>query len=278
MQVVRAWSPPIGPLGRLSSLSRERAATARAETTLETLTARALATPAPPSLLGALATGMALGVAVIAEVKRRSPSKGAINDALDPVAQVDAYARGGAVAFSILTEPSEFGGSLDDLQRAAASQRGPCIRKDFIVDEVQLAEARLAGAAGALLIARALPSERLHALVHGAQMLGLEPLVEVRDEHELDDALAAGARLVGVNNRDLETLAIDDAVSAHLLPRIPRDVVAVYESGVAAQADVARAAAMGADAVLVGSWLSAATDPVAAVASLTGVARTPRVG
>lgn len=275
MQVVRPWSPPVGPLGRLSSLGLARAAAVRAVGDPEALAARALAAPAAPDLLATLSA--ADGVAVVAEVKRRSPSKGAINEGIDPVAQVAAYARGGAVAFSILTEPSEFGGSLDDLERAAGAALGPCIRKDFLVDEVQLAEARLSGAAGVLLIARALPTERLHSLVNGARLLGLEPLVEVRDEHELDDALTAGARLVGVNNRDLETLAIDDAVSARLLPRIPRDVVAVYESGVASRDDVVRASAMGADAVLVGSWLSAAADPAAAVATLTGVARVRRV-
>ena len=274
MQVVRAWTPPSGPLGRLSSLAGERAAASRAARSLDVLTAEALAMPTPPRFAGTLAG--AEGVAVIAEVKRRSPSKGAINAAIDPAAQVTAYADGGAVAFSILTEPSEFGGSLDDLRVAAAAVAQPCIRKDFVVDEIQLAEARLAGAASALLIARALPSDRLHALAGAAVALGLEPLVEVRDEWELDDALTAGARVIGVNNRDLETLAIDDAVSARLLPRIPRAVVAVYESGVSARADVERAAAMGADAVLVGSWLSAAADPAAAVRTLVGVARQPR--
>jgi indole-3-glycerol phosphate synthase len=273
MQVVRPWSPPTGPLGRLSSFSHERAVAARASGDLEGMASRALTLPVPPDFVAALAGG---GVAVIAEVKRRSPSKGAINEGLDAVAQVEAYASGGAVAFSILTEPSEFGGTLDDLHRAARAGRGPCIRKDFLVDEVQLAEARLMGAASALLIARALPTEKLHSMVNGARLLGLEPLVEVRDEHELEDAVAAGARVIGVNNRDLETLAIDEAVSARLLPRIPADVIAVYESGVASRDDVLRAAAMGADAVLVGSWLSAAADPAAAVASLTGVARVRR--
>lgn len=276
MQVARPWTPPVGPLGRLSELGRTRAAEARAARPLDAWAGEALAAPAAPDLMAALRG--ADGLAVIAEVKRRSPSKGAINDAIDPVAQVGAYAHGGAAAFSILTEPSEFGGSLDDLRAAARAYARPCIRKDFVVDEVQLAEARLAGAAGVLLIARALPTERLHALFNGARALGLEPLVEVRDEAELDDAVACGARVVGVNNRDLETLRIDDAVSARLLPRVPRDVVAVYESGVTSRADVERAAAMGADAVLVGSWLSAAPDPAAAVATLTGVARVARGG
>ncbi|MCU0619375.1 MAG: indole-3-glycerol-phosphate synthase [Gemmatimonadaceae bacterium] len=271
---MRAWTPPTGPLGRLSSLSGQRAAASRAATPLEALARAALAVPAPPSFRDALVS--AEGVAVVAEVKRRSPSKGAINDAIDAGAQVRAYAAGGAVAFSILTEPSEFGGALDDLRTAAAALARPCIRKDFLVDEIQLAEARLAGAASALLIARALPTERLHALVNAAVALGLEPLVEIRDEWELDDAVAAGARVIGVNNRDLETLVIDDAVSARLLPRIPREAIAVYESGVASRADVERAAAMGADAVLVGSALSAAADPAMAARALVGVARRPR--
>ncbi len=174
MQVVRAWTPPVGPLGRLSDRSAERARAVRAAwhavhgASLEAGFAAALAASAAPALRDALA-GRAT-VQVIAEVKRSSPSKGTINGAIDPVAQVQAYARGGAAACSILTEPTEFGGSLDDLDAAARCARPalPCIRKDFLVDEIQLAEARIHGASAALLIARALPGERLHAMVNGA--------------------------------------------------------------------------------------------------------------
>ncbi len=274
MQVARLWNPPAGPLGRLSSASAERAARARAATPYDVQIAEALATPPAADILAAIAGRT--DVAVIAELKRSSPSKGEINSSLDATKQVRAYADGGATALSILTEPTEFGGSLDDLRLAAALALRPCIRKDFITDAVQLAEARRAGASAALLIARALTADALTELVFTARMLGIEPLVEVRDEDELEDALAAGALLIGVNNRNLETLDIDDATSARLLPLIPVTHIAIYESGIRTRDDVIRAASYGADAVLVGSSISASGSPAAAVAELTGVARTRR--
>ena len=274
MQVARLWTPPAGPLGRLSSASASRAAQARALKPYADQEAEALAMSAPPDILAAISARS--DVAVIAELKRSSPSRGAINTALDAALQVRAYADGGATAFSILTEPSEFGGALDDLAIAAALGVGPCIRKDFITDVIQLVEARRAGAAAALLIARALPTEELVALVFAARMLGIEPLVEVRDEDELRDALDAGALLIGVNNRNLETLEIDPAASQRLLPLIPVTHVAIYESGITSLADVERAAGCGADAVLVGSSISASAAPHDAVAALTGVTRQRR--
>lgn len=274
MQVARLWTPPAGPLGRLSSASASRAAASRAAMPFEDQMARALATPAPPDILAALATRD--DVAVIAELKRSSPSKGTINASLDAARQVRAYADGGAAACSILTEPTDFSGSLDDLRAASALSVVPCVRKDFITDAVQLVEARHAGAAAALLIARALPTEQLTALVFMSRMLGIEPLVEVRDADELDDALMAGALLIGVNNRNLETLELDSQACVNLLPLIPVTHVAIYESGIQDRGDVERAATFGADAVLVGSSISAATDPAAAVASLTGVTRVRR--
>lgn len=274
MQVARLWSAPVGPLGRLSSASAARAAAARAAIPLETREAAALATPPASSILHALARRD--DVAVIAELKRSSPSKGEINGSLDAALQVREYAAGGAAAFSILTEPTEFGGALDDLRIAAALELGPCIRKDFITDAVQLVEARQAGAAAALLIARALPAEALVELVFVARKLGVEPLVEVRNEDELATALDAGALLIGVNNRNLETLEVDNAVSARLLPLVPVTHVAIYESGIRSRDDVRRAADCGADAVLVGSVISASGTPAEAVADLTGIPRLPR--
>jgi indole-3-glycerol phosphate synthase len=274
MQVARPWTPPSGHLGRLSSASAERARQSRAALPYDVQFAAALASPEPPGILSAIAA--AVGVAVIAELKRQSPSKGNINISLNAEAQVRAYAAGGGAAFSILTEPSEFGGSLEDLRTAAGIDVGPCIRKDFITDAIQLVEARAAGASSALLIARALPTDDLAALVFVARTLGIEPLVEIRDEAELDDALSAGALLIGVNNRDLETLEIDVGVSSRLLPLIPITHVAVYESGIQGRADVERAAGCGADAVLVGSSISTSTDPSGAVAALIGVARERR--
>ena len=274
MQVARAWTLPAGPLARLSDASAARAARSRTEMPYADQLAAALNTSEPPDILSALTRGV--DVAVIAELKRSSPSRGAINGALDAALQIRAYAEGGAAAFSILTEPSEFGGSLDDLSVASALGIGPCIRKDFITDAVQLVEARRCGAAAALLIARALPTELLLELVFTARMLGLEPLVEVRDEEELRDALESGALLIGVNNRDLETLELDTAVSAALLPLVPVTHIAIYESGVSSAHDVERAASFGADAVLVGSSISASGTPTDAVAALTGIPRVRR--
>lgn len=215
-------------------------------------------------------------VAVIAEIKRRSPSKGVLDDALDAGARAAEYAMGGAAALSVLTEPSEFGGSLDDLAAARSTVAIPLLRKDFIVDEVQLLEARLAGASAVLLIARALRADRFFALAAAAKSIGLDLLLEVRDEAELERALGVPDAVIGVNNRNLETLAIDDSVSERLLRLVPPGRTAVYESGVQNVEGVRRAAALGADAVLVGSALSVVSSPVDAVRRLTGVSRSGR--
>jgi indole-3-glycerol phosphate synthase len=268
-----AWAPPGGVLGALCDAARVYAAGLagrRAE-----LERQAAAAPAPPPFAARLRQGTA--VTVIAEVKRSSPSKGAINAGLDAGAQARAYAAGGAAALSILTEPTRFGGTPADVTAAIAATGGrvPVIKKDFHVDPLQLVEARALGASAALLIARALAPAELRTMQAAAQDLGLETLVEVRDEHELDAALAAGAEVIGVNNRNLETLAIDLATGERIVPLIPADRVRVFESGVYTAAEVERAARAGADAVLVGSSVSAAADPATAVAALAAV---PRVG
>jgi indole-3-glycerol phosphate synthase len=275
MQVARSWTPPVGPLARLSSASATRAAASRHHRPLEEQLAEALGLPPALEILRAL-SGRS-DVAVIAELKRSSPSKGTINANLDAAEQVRSYAAGGAAACSLLTEPTEFGGAIEDLEQGSRLRLVPCIRKDFIVDAIQLIEARTAGASAALLIARALNVDELDALVSMSRTLGIEPLVEVRDEDELRDALDVGALMIGVNNRNLETLEIDESVSARLLPLIPVTHIAIYESGVHSRTDVERAAQYGADAVLVGSLLSAAVEPRAAVAELTGVARVRRL-
>jgi indole-3-glycerol phosphate synthase len=213
-------------------------------------------------------------VALIAEVKRSSPSKGEINKALDLEKQVIAYERAGAAAISVLTEPRRFGGSNEDLVLARAVVRLPLLKKDFHVDVVQILEARSLGASAALVIARAVPPGRLKELIEAGAGAGIEILVEVRDAGELDLALSFGARLIGVNNRNLETLEIDPETSLRLLPLVPREIVAIAESGIKSMADVKRVAAGGADAVLVGSELSASADPEAAVHSFSGVERT----
>ena len=215
-------------------------------------------------------------VALIAEVKRRSPSTGVISAGLDPVRHAIGYAAAGASAISVLTDGPFFGGSLRDLTAVAGVVDVPLLRKDFIVDEVQLLEARAAGAAAALLIVRALEGARLDELVRFATGLGLAPLVEVHDATELDRALSTPARFIGVNSRNLDTFAIDTDAAWSLIGRIPADRLAVAESGMATVADVARAAAAGADAVLIGTALSAAADPAALAREFAGVERRGR--
>lgn len=215
-------------------------------------------------------------VALLAEVKRRSPSKGGIAESLDAVSQARHYAEGGAAAVSILTEPHHFGGSVDDFVRVRAALEIPALKKDFHVAPIQLVEARALGASAALLIARALSPGRLAEMLETGRRVGLELLVEVRDEAELERALQGGATMIGVNNRDLETLEIDPATSERLIPRIPSSMIAIAESGVSTRAEVERYAACGADAVLVGSSLSASADPAASARALCGVPRRAR--
>lgn len=266
MQAPTRWAPPEGTLGAILAETRGRVAALRERRlALERAAERA---PPAPRLADAL-RGPA--VAIVAEVKRRSPSRGAINPGLSARDQAIAYARGGAAALSVLTEPNFFGGAAADLDEARGAVSIPLLKKDFHVDIVQLLEARSLGASAALVIARALPPDALAELVRAATDIGLEALVEVRDEGELERALAAGAVMIGVNNRDLETLVLDHGVGRRVLPAVPAECVAVSESGVITRQDVEAASAAGADAVLVGSSVSAARDPASAVRDLTGV-------
>lgn len=267
-----SWSPPEGTLGLLVTQAERRVRIADGDR--ERLRREAARTRVPPSFAGAIEGRKS--VAIIAEVKRRSPSRGSINPRIDAVRRASEYVEGGAVAISVLTEPESFGGTLEDLTQVAAAIKQPTLRKDFIVDEIQLFEARLAGASAALLIARALPPGRLEELVKASRECAIEPLVEVRDELELDRALATGATLIGVNHRDLESLIIDVNLGERLLPLVPAERIAIAESGVSSRRDVERLAAAGADAVLVGSVLSSASDARSAVRGLTGVPRTRR--
>jgi len=208
------------------------------------------------------------GLSVIAEVKRRSPSKGALADIPDPAALARSYAAGGADAISVLTEQRRFGGSIDDLRAVRAAVATPLLRKDFIVTGYQLLEARAAGADLVLLIVAALDDEALVRLHRQARDLGMTALVEVHDAVEIDRALAAGAELVGVNARNLRTLEVDPQTFGRLAGTIPDGVVRVAESGVTGPADAARYAAEGADVVLVGEALVKDGEPAAAVAAL----------
>jgi indole-3-glycerol phosphate synthase len=216
-------------------------------------------------------------VAVIAEVKRRSPSAGSIREDLDPGERAALYAANGAAAISVLTDHPFFGGSMDDLRAAVGQCSLPVLRKDFIVDEIQILEARAAGAAAILLIVRVLGPGRLTALLRCATELGLDALVEVHTAAELEMALEANAAIVGVNSRDLDTFIIDVATAWSLIRRIPSDRVAVAESGIVRQSDVMEAARAGADAVLVGTALSAADSPESLLRrELSGVPRRGR--
>jgi len=261
----------VGPLGRLSVAAAARAAALQAHQS--ELRARAVGAPPAPGFAAALRRP---DVAVVAEVKRRSPSKGVINAAIDAAEQAASYARGGAAALSILTEPAEFGGAASDMADARRATTVPLLKKDFHVDPVQVLEARAAGASALLLIARALAPDRLRAMADAAREVGIEVLVEVRSEAELEDALAIDEAVNGVNSRDLETLIIHPEVTTRLIAMIPPDRIAIAESGLTSRRDVERVAAVGADAVLVGSSISAAADPATAVTALTGVGRTHR--
>src|SRR5689334_15038599 len=192
----------------------------------------------------------ATGSSVISEVKRRSPSKGALADIPDPASLAQAYSRGGAAAISVLTEERRFGGSLDDLRAVRAAVDTPILRKDFIVESYQLVEARAAGADLALLIVAALDDDTLRRLHDEARELGLTVLVEVHDEAETERAVDLGAELVGVNARNLKTLEIHDDMFGRLAPLVPDDRVKVAESGIFGPADVQRFLSEGARAVL----------------------------
>ena len=228
---------------------------------------------APPSFAGALRGDR---VAVIAEVTRRSPSAGTIREDLDPAARAACYARHGAAAVSVLTDGPFFGGSLDDLRAAVAQAGVPVLRKDFILDELQVLEARAAGAAAVLLIVRALATSRLRGLLAAAAESGIDALVEVHTAAEAARALDAGARVIGVNSRDLDTFRVDTTAAWAILRDLPEDRIAVAESGMATPADVQRAAEAGADAVLIGTALSTAADPGDLLAGLTRHARRAR--
>ncbi len=212
---------------------------------------------------------------VIAEVKRRSPSKGDLAEIADPASLAQQYAAGGAAAISVLTEQRRFGGSLADLRAVRAAVDTPVLRKDFIVTSYQLVEARAAGADLALLIVAALDDDLLRRLHDEARELGLTVLVEVHDEAETERAVTLGAELIGVNARNLKTLAVDNDTFGRLAPLLPSTVVAVAESGISGPVDVQRFVDEGARAVLVGEALVKDGDPRGAVQAMTGLTTGP---
>ncbi len=209
-------------------------------------------------------------LAVVAELKRRSPSKGELAPDLDPAMVAKAYEAGGATALSVLTDRTFFGGSVDDLQTARASVELPVLRKDFIIDETQVYEARAIGADAVLLIVAAVPDDaELAGMRALAEDIGLAALVEAHDDGELDRALEASAAVIGVNARDLGTFGEDLGVSEHLARRIPAGVTAVAESAIRTPDDARRMADAGFDAVLVGEALVRSEDPAALVSTMS---------
>jgi indole-3-glycerol phosphate synthase len=215
------------------------------------------------------------GLSVIAEHKRRSPSAGLIREGLAVADVVGAYERGGAAALSILTEGPSFGGSLEDLGSARAAASLPILRKDFVVDRYQVPETRAAGADAILLIVAALARDELVRLHADADAHGLAALVEVHDARELEVAIELGAQLIGINNRNLATLAVDTSTTFMLAPLIPADRVIVAESGFRSRAELEELAGAGVDAVLVGEALMRSPDIEAACRALVGNVQGP---
>ncbi len=254
-------------------LSTTRATLPELSARRHTLERAAAIAPDPTTFRSRFGSGT---VGLIAEVKRRSPSAGSINEALSPVERAATYAQAGAAAISVLTDQPFFGGSLDDLRAVSAALDVPTLRKDFILAEEQVLEARIAGAAAVLLIVRALTPARLAALVAFARSAGLDALVEAHTGDEVRIALDAGATIVGINSRDLDTFTIDVARAWQLFRLVPPGVLGVAESGMEQVGDIELAARAGADAVLVGSALSRSGDPMSLASSLAGVTRVGR--
>ncbi|MGH2364323.1 MAG: indole-3-glycerol phosphate synthase TrpC [Chloroflexota bacterium] len=252
-------------LDEILAHKREELATIRAALPLDEV--RRMAADQPP----ARAFRQALEgseLAVIAEVKRRSPSAGVIRAQAEPAAVAAVYEAAGASAVSVLTDAQYFGGCADDLRAVRRRIGLPVLRKDFTLDAYQLWEARAMGADAILLIVRALPPSQLSDLIALAGELGMASLVEVHEEREADAAVAAGASIIGINNRDLGRMVTDLATTERLRPRIPPGQLVVSESGISSRAQVERVLAVGVDAVLVGEALMAAGDPAAALRAL----------
>jgi len=253
-------------LERILAAKRSEVEARRAVEPPDRLAERARRHDAPRGFAKALAR-CEEAVAVIAEMKKASPSKGVLREWYEPQALAVEYAAGGAAALSVLTDGTFFEGSLDDLGRARAASGLPVLRKDFLIDPWQVLESRAAGADAVLLIARILEPARLAEMHRAALELGMDALVEVRDERELDAAIAAGARVMGVNARDLDTFEVDPSRLDALAPKVPQGVLLVAESGIRSAADIARAVRLGARAVLIGEALVASHDPQATLAS-----------
>ena len=263
-------------LDEILAVKRTEVAAARAERPLAEVEAAARGAGPVRGLMRALRRASGAPVRVIAEIKRASPSAGPIRPGADPAAIACDYARGGASALSVLTDRQFFDGDLGFLARVRAAVDLPLLRKDFVVDAYQVAEARAAGADGVLLIVAALTAPQLGELLAAAHDHQLDALVEVHDLAEVDVALSAGARLLGVNHRDLRTLAVDMTLTAQIAPRVPADVVLVGESGIRTRDDIDALGNVGVHAVLVGEHLMRAASPGDALIALRGGSAGPR--
>ena len=253
-------------LDKIVQSHREKAA--REQRNLDDLVGQARAIPATRGFAEQLVVGSREQLCVIAEIKRKSPSKGVLHPDLNAANISALYEQGGASCLSVLTDEDFFGGSVEDLQNARASTSLPVIRKDFTVSEFDVVDARLMGADCVLLIATALSNDELSRFFDLATHIGLDVLVETHDESELDRALNVGANIVGVNQRDLTTFEVDHARAERMASLIPPTVVRVAESGVRDARDARRLRDAGYDAVLVGESIVTAGDPAAAVRDL----------
>jgi indole-3-glycerol phosphate synthase len=266
----------MGVLDEILATKRAELALLHESEALDTLRRAALEARPARDFAGALRRPDGL-LAVVAEIKRRSPSKGELAPDLDPAVFAKAYETGGAAALSVLTDTPFFGGSVDDLQAARAAVELPALRKDFTLAETQVYESRAIGADAVLLIVAALPDDALLAgLRQLAEDIGIVAVVEAHDDAELDRALAAGATVVGVNARDLGTFGEDLGLSERLVDRIPGEVIAVAESAIRSPADAERMADAGYDAVLVGEALVSSNDPAALVHAMSRHSVRPR--
>lgn len=254
-------------LDRIVADKREELAAAKAATSASELEGRVVGAPQVRSFIDALREPK---LSLIAEVKKSSPSKGLLRADFDPVDIATRYADGGASAISVLTDAKHFQGSLDHLEaiRQALPDGPPLLRKDFIFEEYQVLEARAHGADAMLLIVAMLEQPLLEALIASIRALGMTPLVEVHDETEMERAAAAGAELIGINNRDLRTFDVDLATTERLRPLAPPDAVVVAESGISTRDDMRRLQAIGVNAVLIGEALVKEPDPGAKVREL----------
>jgi indole-3-glycerol phosphate synthase len=261
-------------LARICDDKRADVARRRNERAFDEILSAARQTPPPRGFADRLAKAQRSGIGLIAEIKKASPSKGLIREAFDPASLAHAYDRGGAACLSVLTDGPYFQGADAHLVAARDAVRLPVLRKDFMVDPYQIAESRALGADCVLLIMAILDDDEAQALSETARELGMDVLVEVHDDDELERALRLDARLIGINNRDLRTFAVDLSVAERLAPRVPSDRLVVAESGIASADDIARLADAGIRCFLVGEILMRSKDVEAATRALVSASIT----